>query len=349
MFFASDNTGPVHPKVLEAIAAANKGYTLPYGNDPITQTARDNVREVFDAPEAEVFFVTTGAAANSLILASWANPWSAIFCGRYAHIHDGEGNSPEAFSDGAKLTLVGAAEDKFTAAELDTSMSAWDPGHLNNAEPGPVSITQVAEWGTIYTLDEIRAIADVTHGHGQKLHMDGARFANAVVALGVSAAEMSWRAGVDAVTFGGTKNGLMGVETAVFFDPEKSWEFQRRRKRAAHLLSKSRYLAAQVSTYLENDLWLELATKANSSAARLCQGIAAFSDATIAFPCQANLVFAWMPRRVHRGMIDAGVQYYIERGQLQGEDPEELLLARFVCGCTTSIEDVDQFLDVLNN
>lgn len=346
MHFASDNTGPVHPKVLEALAHANAGYAMPYGADALTERAREKVREAFEAPEAEVFFVTTGAAANNLILASWSRPWSAVFCGRYAHLVDGEGNAPEAFSGGAKLWLVGAEDDKFTAGELADAIARWDPRHLNHSEPGPVSVTQVTEWGTLYQAGEIRAIADVAQAAGLRLHMDGARFANAAVALGLSAAEMSWKAGVDGLSFGATKNGALGVEVAILFDPEAAWELQRRQKRAAHLLSKTRYLAAQVEALLEGGLWRELAGRANGAAARLAGGLGEIGEARFAFPPEANMVFVWLPRRVHRRLHEAGARYYIERGRLDGADPEEPLLARLVCDWSTPEENVTRFLEI---
>ena len=178
------------------------------------------------------------------------------------------------------------------------------------------------------------------------MHLDGARFANAAVALDCSAADMTWRAGVDAVSFGGTKNGLMGVEAAVVFDGDKAVEFARRRKRAAHLFSKSRYLAAQMDAYLTDDLWRETARAANTATARLAKRFESVDGAKLAFTPQANMIYVWMPRTMHRRLNDAGVRYYIEQGRLEGEDPGEMLLGRFVCDWSTTEESVNRCLEI---
>ena len=218
---------------MEALARANDGYAMPYGNDPLTARAIEKVRDVFEAPDAAVFLVATGTAANSLCLATLSRPWDTVFCARFAHAHVDECNAPEFFAGGIKITTVGSEDDKFTADELEVAIAQWDPANIQNPAHGPVSITQVTQRGTLYSLDEIGAISRVAKSHGLALHLDGARFSNAAVALGCSAADMSWRAGVDAVSFGGTKNGLMGVEAAVIFDGDKAEEFARRRKRGA--------------------------------------------------------------------------------------------------------------------
>ena len=346
MNFASDNTGPVHPKVMEALARANDGYAMPYGNDPLTARAEEKVREIFEAPDAAVFLVATGTAANSLCLATLSQPWDTMFCARFAHTHVDECNAPEFFAGGIKITTVGAADDKFTAAELGSAIGAWDPQNIQNPALGPVSITQVTERGTLYSLSEIAEISRVAKAHESGFHLDGARFANAAVTLDCSAADMSWRLGVDAVSFGGTKNGLMGVEAAVIFDGDKAEEFARRRKRGAHLFSKSRFLAAQMDAYLTDDLWRETAAAANAATARLAVGLESIDGAEFAFKPQANMIYVWMPRAMHRRLTDAGASYYIEQGQLEGEDPSELLLGRLVCDWSTADNSVDQLLEV---
>lgn len=346
MKFASDNAGPVHPKVMESLAHANDGYAMPYGTDPLTARAEEKVREVFEAPDAAVYLVATGTAANSLCLATLSRPWDTVFCARFAHMHVDECNAPEFFAGGIKITTVGEADDKFTGAELETAIHFWDPANIQNPALGPVSVTQVTERGTVYSLEDISAISNVAKVHGLALHLDGARFANAAVALGCSAADMSWRAGVDAVSFGGTKNGLMGVEAAVIFDGDKAAELARRRKRGAHLFSKSRYLAAQIDAYLTDDLWLETATAANAAAARLAAGLEDVDGAEFAFKPQANMIYVWMPRSMHKRLTDAGVTYYIEQGKLEGADPAELLLGRLVCDWSTTEGNVDRLLDI---
>ncbi|MGI9393760.1 MAG: threonine aldolase family protein [Boseongicola sp.] len=346
MNFASDNAGPAHPKVLESLARANDGYAMPYGNDPLTARAEEKVRELFETPDAAVFLVATGTAANSLCLATLSQPWDTVFCARFAHAHVDECNSPEFFSGGIKITTVGGADDKFNASELEVAIGTWDPANIQNPAHGPVSITQVTERGTLYSLPEIDAISRVAKLHGLALHLDGARFANAVVALGCNAAEMSWRAGVDAVSFGGTKNGLMGVEAAVIFDGDLAEEFARRRKRGAHLFSKSRYLAAQMDAYLTDDLWRETATAANAAATRLAAGLESVDGAEFAFKPSANMIYVWMPRAMHRRLTEAGANYYIEQGKLEGDDPSELLLGRLVCDWSTSEDSVDRLLEI---
>jgi threonine aldolase len=212
----------------------------------------------------QVYLVATGTAANSLALSTLCEPWQTIFCSPVSHIHEDECNAPEFFS-GAKLTLVGDS-DKINPTELRKSIQAEESRGVHGPQRGPVSITQITEKGQVYTLSEINEITRIAREFKLPVHMDGARFANALVSLDCTAAEMTWKSGIDVVSFGGTKNGLMGVEGVIFFDPEKAWEFELRRKRAAHLFSKHRYLSAQMLAYLENDLWIELASKANKAA-----------------------------------------------------------------------------------
>ncbi len=345
MKFASDNNGPVHPKIMEALMRANEGAVPSYGADDLTAQAVEKVRDVFEAPDASVFLVPTGTAANALILGSLTKPWETIFCANFAHIHVDECHAPEAFTGGAKITPVGSDIDKFNADELKTAISAFNPDNMQQSGLGPVSATQVTERGTLYSLEEIAGIAEVCREAGVPLHLDGARFANAAAALGCSAAEMSWKAGVDAVSFGATKNGAMAVEAAVIFDPAKAVEFRRRQQRGALVFSKARYLAAQMDAYLTDGLWLETAAEANRLAAALESGIAGIDGVKFAFPRQANMIFVWMPRFVHRALMDAGAYYYIEAGKLQGDDPHEPLLGRLVCDWSVDEADIAKFID----
>ena len=346
MKFASDNNGIVHPKIMEAIMRANDGAAPAYGADAGTARAVEKVREVFEAPEASVFFLPTGTAANALILGSLTKPWETIFAANFAHIHVDECHAPEAFTSGAKITPVGEHIDKFNANELKTAISAFSPDNMQQSAHGPVSVTQVTERGTLYSLEELSAIADVCRDAGIPLHLDGARFGNAAAALGCSAAEMSWKLGVDAVSFGATKNGAMAVEAAVIFDPAKAVEFRRRQQRAALVFSKTRFLAAQMEAYLTDGLWLELAGEANRLAAQLEAGLNEVAGVRFAFRRQANMMFVWMPRYCHRALMDAGAYYYIEEGQLEGADPNEPLLGRLVCDWSVSEDAIAQFVDV---
>ena len=347
MNFASDNTGPVHPNVMAALIAANTGYALPYGGDDLTAQTIQNIRDLFEAPDAAVFLVSLGTAANSLILATLSQPWETVFCHTVAHIHEDECNAPEFYSGGTKLTLVPGPEAKMTAENLRRSILAEETRGVHGPQRGPVSLTQATERGTIYSLKEIQEISATAEEFGLPVHMDGARFANAVQSLGCSAAEMTWKSGVDAVTFGGTKNGLMAVEAVVFFNPKHAWEFELRRKRGAHLFSKHRFLAAQMQSYLAGDLWLDMAKKSNDASARLVQGLKQIPEVQIDFEPQANIIFAHWARAAHQRLHAAGAQYYVMAGDHTTGPSDELLPARLVTDWSTTPENIDKFLDIL--
>lgn len=347
MNFASDNTGPVHPNVMAALIAANTGYALPYGGDDLTAQTIQNIRDLFEAPDAAVFLVSLGTAANSLILATLSQPWETVFCHTVAHIHEDECNAPEFYSGGTKLTLVPGPEAKMTAENLRRSILAEETRGVHGPQRGPVSLTQATERGTIYSLKEIQEISATAKEFGLPVHMDGARFANAVQSLGCSAAEMTWKSGVDAVTFGGTKNGLMAVEAVIFFNPKHAWEFELRRKRGAHLFSKHRFLAAQMQSYLAGDLWLDMAKKSNDASARLVQGLKQIPEVQIDFEPQANIIFAQWARAAHQRLHAAGAQYYVMAGDHTTGPSNELLPARLVTDWSTTPENVDKFLDIL--
>jgi threonine aldolase len=347
MNFASDNTGPVHPNVMAALIAANTGYALPYGGDDLTAQTIQNIRDLFEAPDAAVFLVSLGTAANSLILATLSQPWETVFCHTVAHIHEDECNAPEFYSGGTKLTLVPGPEAKMTAENLRRSILAEETRGVHGPQRGPVSLTQATERGTIYSLKEIQEISATAEEFGLPVHMDGARFANAVQSLGCSAAEMTWKSGVDAVTFGGTKNGLMAVEAVIFFNPKHAWEFELRRKRGAHLFSKHRFLAAQMQSYLAGDLWLDMAKKSNDASARLVQGLKQIPEVQIDFEPQANIIFAHWARAAHQRLHAAGAQYYVMAGDHTTGPSDELLPARLVTDWSTTPENIDKFLDIL--
>lgn len=341
MFFASDNAGPTHPNIMARVVADNAGHQMPYGKDAVMEEVRAGLRRVFEAPEAEVFLVATGTAANALALACCCQPWQTVFCAKTSHIQQDECNAPEFYSGGAKLTLI-ETDDKMEPAALEAAIAGQTLGNVHGAQPGPVSITQVTERGSVYSLDEVRALTEVAKRHAVPVHLDGARFANAQAALGCSAAEMSWQSGVDVVSFGGTKNGCMGVEAVVFFDPSKAWEFELRRKRGAHLFSKHRYLSSQMAGYLADDLWLKTARMANDTAAYLAAGLRGKGAAFVHEP-QANMIFARWPRGVHQRLHKAGARYYLWDGTLEGPADEDIA-ARLVCDWSISRDQIDQFL-----
>lgn len=329
---------------MEAMLRANEGYRFGYGADAEMDRVRQGIRDLFEAPEAAVYLVATGTAANSIALGTLANPWDAIFCTKMSHINEDECNAPEFYS-GAKLTFVEDTNAKMTPDALRTAIEAEQTRGVHGPQRGPVSITQVTEKGTVYTLDEISALTAVAREFGLATHLDGARFANAIVTLGCTPAEMTWKAGIDCVCFGGTKNGLMGVEAVVFFDPKHAWEFELRRKRGAHLFSKHRYLSAQMVAYLEDNLWHDLATKANASGQRLAQGLQATNAVTFPYQPEANLMFFEMPRALHHKVQAAGAQYYL-MGDADG-DPDAPVLGRLVCDWSVGAEGVDAFLAAL--
>ncbi|MGB0799230.1 MAG: threonine aldolase family protein, partial [Planktomarina sp.] len=288
-----------------------------------------------------------GTAANSLILATLAQPWETVFCHRVAHIHEDECNAPEFYSGGTKLTLIDGPDAKMTAGNLRAAILAEETRGVHGPQRGPVSITQATERGTIYGLDEIQSISSVAREFGLPVHMDGARFANALVSLGCTAAEMTWKSGVDAVTFGGTKNGLMAVEAVVFFDPKHAWEFELRRKRAAHLFSKHRFLSAQMLSYLDGDLWVDMAQNSNAACARLARGLKQIPGVELQFEPRANIIFANWPRDAHQRLHNAGAQYYVMAGDHTQGPADEMLPARLVTDWSATDASVDRFLEVL--
>ncbi|MBJ3762572.1 low specificity L-threonine aldolase [Maribius pontilimi] len=345
MHFASDNTGPAHPQVMQALMDANDGYAMPYGVEEQMDRVRDRLRALFEAPDAAVYLVATGSACNALILATLGQPWQAIYCSEVAHIEEDECGAPEFFTGGAKLALVDAPDAMMVPGALRDRIARTDQGVVHGVQRGPVSLTTVTERGTVYGLDQIQALCGVAKDYGLPVHLDGARFANALVVGNHSPADMTWRAGVDAVSFGGTKNGLLGVEAAIFFNPAHAWEFELRRKRSGHLFSKHRYLSAQMLAYLQDDLWLDMARAANAACARLRDGLAKIDHVRLDHPSHANIVYCSFPRAAHVALKDAGAQFY-SMDTLDG-DGAQMVRARLVCDWSASDTDTDRFLDIL--
>ncbi len=347
MFFGSDNAAPAHPAVLDAIAKANQGYAPSYGADTVMDEVRDRIRAAFEAPEAAVYLVSTGTTANVLSLAVYTQPWQTIFCHRDAHVAVDECGAPEFYAGGAKLTLLDGPDGKFTAETLASAIGKTAQGFVHSVQRGPVSLTNVTECGTVYTPAEVAAISAAAHENGMAVHMDGARFANALVSTNASPADMTWRAGVDVLSFGGTKNGLMGVEAVILLDPAKAWEFELRRKRGGHLFSKHRYLSAQMQAYLTDGLWLDMARDANAMAARLEQGIIAAGGAMM-YPRQANILFAHLPRAIWQRAADAGAVFHLWPFDQSMTGPDdEILSARLVTSWCTTEGEIDSFLKVI--
>ncbi|MFN0113648.1 MAG: threonine aldolase family protein [Paracoccaceae bacterium] len=345
MNFASDNASGAAPEIVAAVAAANTGYAKSYGADALMDEVREEIRRVFEAPEAAVYLVTTGTAANALSIACLTQPWGAVFTHAGAHAETDECGAPEFFTGGAKIVRVPGAHGKIAPEALDAALRATPQGDVHSVQRGMVTLTNTTEAGTVYSAAEVAALCAVAKGYNIPVHMDGARFANALVSAGCTPAELTCKAGIDALSFGGSKNGCLGVEAVILFDPARAWEFELRRKRGGHLFSKHRYLSAQMAAYLRGGLWLKLAARANAMAARLSAGMAALPGGSLVHPTEANAVFAAWPRAGHRRAMAAGAAYYLSPADQPEEGPgDEALSARLVCSWCTTEADVDGFV-----
>lgn len=309
MNFASDNTAPVHPQVMAALEAANAAPSMPYGNDALSRDVEAKIAAIFERP-AKVFLVSTGTAANALSLAAMTPVWGSIYCHAAAHIEEDECGAPEFYTGGAKLVGLDGEHGKLAPADLDAALNAAGAGVVHHVQPAALSLTNATEAGTIYSPAEIAALSAIARKHGLKVHLDGARFANALVASNCTPAEATWKAGVDILSFGGTKNGCLAVEAIVVFDDALAATLAFRRKRAGHLFSKHRYLAAQMAGYLDGGLWLDLARQSNAVAAKLASGLAALPGAKLAHPVQANEVFVDLPEAAIAAIEQAGFAVY---------------------------------------
>jgi threonine aldolase len=310
--FASDNYAGICPEAWAALAEANHGHAVSYGDDEWTARAADLIRDVFET-HCEVFFVFGGTAANSLALASLGQSYHSVLCHELAHVETDECGAPEFFSNGMKVLLVPGANGKVDPAGIERMVKKRSDIHY--PKPRAVSLTQATEVGTVYTPDEVKAIWAVAKSLGLRMHMDGARFANAVVSLGVQPKEITWQAGVDVLCFGGTKNGTHVGDAVVFFDRDLAREFDYRCKQAGQLCSKMRFLAAPWVGLLQDGAWLRHAAHANAMAARLHELLAEIPEVKILFPRQANSVFADLPPHVIHALRQEGWKFYTFIGQ----------------------------------
>ena len=292
--FRSDNVAGAAPEVVDALALAARGTAAAYGGDDWTERLKAQVAALFET-EVAVFPVATGTAANSLALASMTPPFGAVYCHEEAHINVDECGAPELFTGGAKLVGLKGAAGKLTPDALDSSLAGAGIGVVHRVQPAALSLSQATEAGTVYTPAEVAALAEVANRAGLAVHMDGARFANAVARLGCTPAEMTWKAGVDVLSLGGTKGGCFAAEAVVVFNPALADDLGFLRKRGGHLLSKMRFVSAQMEAWLASGLWLRLARHANAMADRLAAGLAAVPGAEIAFPVEANELFVRLP------------------------------------------------------
>jgi threonine aldolase len=330
--FASDNYAGICPEAWKALEEANHGHSRSYGEDLYTARAADLLRELFET-NCQVFFVFNGTAANSLALASLCQSYHSILCSDIAHVETDECGAPEFFSNGTKVLLLQAVHGKIDPERIEHAVKRRTDLHFPKARA--VSVTQATEVGTVYSVDELHAIGRKCKALDQKLHMDGARFANAVASLSVAPKAITWQAGVDVLCFGGTKNGTHVGDAVVFFNSELADEFEYRCKQAGQLASKMRFLAAPWAGMLQNGAWLSYARRANECAQVLHDALAKLSEVKILFPRQANSVFAELPERVIRGMWERGWMFYTFIGQGG---------CRFMCSWDTTEQDVRDFV-----
>ena len=342
MKFASDNAHGAHPAILQALVDCNDGAVGSYGADPVTARAEAAYREVLDAPDAVVRFVATGTAANALVCAQLSPSYGRIYCHQTAHIHLDECAAPEFFSHGAKLVPIAGEQGRIAPADLAQAIRIGAAGGLNDGANAMVSITNATEWGTCYTPGDVADIVHVAHEAGLPVHMDGARLANAVAGLGCALPDLL--RGVDALSFGGTKNGALAAEAVVFFDPAHAKGFDYRRKQSGHVFSKQRYLAAQMLALLQDDLWLRLAGHANACATRLGQVVQQAGGSLIA-PVQANEVFARIPFEAHERARAHGATYHLWQDSPPAKD--QPVAVRLVTSWATTDQDVAAFLDLM--
>ena len=332
--FSSDNTAGASPRVMAAMVACNAGQAASYGADSVSARVAQRFCEIFER-EVDVLLVSTGSAANALGLAVLMPPWGGVLAHPLSHVNSDECGAPEFFTAGAKLVGVEGASAKLDPAAL-ARHARRDPADVHRIQPACASITQATEVGSVYTLDELRVIGDTCREAGLRLHMDGARFANALVALGCTPAEMTWKAGVDVLAFGATKNGVIGAEAIVLFDRSLAQETGYRRKRGGHLSSKMRFLAAQMEAYLDDDLWLANARHANAMAARLAGGLRTLPGVAVHEGADANILFCTLSEPLIQGLLADGFSFYHGRWA-QG-------VVRLVTSFATTEADVDTLL-----
>jgi len=334
--YRSDNTGRAAPEILDAIMRANTGTALGYGADEWTARLQERFSELFET-RVRVFPVATGTAANALSLAAVGPSWGLVYCSEAAHINTAEANASGFFGGGLKLVPVAGQHGRVDPDAFARSLAAIQPGQLHRGQPAAVNITQASDLGTVYSLDEIRAIAGTAKTRGLKVQMDGARFANALARLGCSPAEMSWRADVDILSFGATKNGGALCDAIVVFNPELADGLAVQLRRAGQVWSKMRFASAQLMAYIENGLWLRLAAASNAAAARIASGIEGLPGLRLVAPVEVNEIFLELPGAAMDALERDGFQFY----------RRSATLARFVCRFDTSEVEADALIDSL--
>ena len=331
--FASDNNSGIHPDILKAVQEANTGHAVGYGADPWTNSAEEAFRREFGG-DVRVFFVFLGTAANVLSLNALTRPYHSVICAKSAHINVDECGAPERFL-GCKILSFPTPDGKLRPGDVRPALH--DLGNEHHNQPRVISITQCTELGTLYRPEEVKALSDLAHEHGMFLHMDGARIANAAAALGLSLAETTRECGVDVLSFGGTKNGMMYGEAVVFFRPEPAEEFRFIRKQGMQLASKMRYISAQFTALLTGDLWLQNARNANAMARILAEEATEIPGVHLTRPVETNAVFARIPARAVAALQ---AQYFFYVWNPEPADSPEV---RWMCSFDTTEEDVRAF------
>lgn len=346
MYFASDNGTGASEKILAALNdAMRSGPMSSYGADPLTQSLTKEFSALFEH-EVEVFLLTSGTAANALAIAHVTPPWGAVFAHEEAHIVTSECGAPEFFS-GARMVALPGSNGKLNAQVLQSTIASMRIEDPHGVRPACISVTNLSESGTLYLPQEIQAISTIARQGGMKLHLDGARFANAVVASGYSPAELSWKSGVDVMSLGATKNGALAAEAVIFFDTALAKDFKYRRMRAGHLISKHRFIAAQFLAWLKDSHWLELAAHANAQAKKLAEGLAN-AGIELAFPCEGNEILAYLPSEFITTLRTNNVMFYEWTSRNSAiRQPENTQLTRFVCAFNTPEEDIDDFIKLI--
>ena len=349
MYFASDNWAGASEPIMNALMRHKDGYEPAYGDGPICESIEQRFQEIFET-DCSVFVVGTGTAANALALSALTGPAGTVFCHKEAHIRVDECGAPEFLTSGARMWGLDGKHGKLSQEALQIGFQEVPHGVVHHGQPSAISLTQATEIGTLYSVEEITQLSAQAKDNGLAVHMDGARFANALVTLGVTPAEMTWKAGVDVLSFGATKNGAWCAEAVVFFNKDYAKDFIYRRKRAGQLFSKMRFAAAQFEGYFENDHWLDNARHSNAMAARLVKGLEAMDHTRVAWPSGSNEVFAIVPKQAAQKATAAGAVFY--DWPSFGLDPEECpgedeVLLRLVSSFSTTTEEVDQFLDCL--
>ncbi len=334
--FRSDNTGRAAPPILDAMIEANRGTALGYGADAWTAVVQERFSELFETA-VRVFPVATGTAANALALAALGPSWGLVYCSAAAHINTSEANAAGFFGGGIKLVPVAGSYGKIAADSLAETLATVAPGQPHRGQPSAVSLTQASDFGAVYTIDEIGAIGEVAKAHGLRMHIDGARFANAVARLQCRPSELTWRTGVDLMSFGATKNGGALCDAIVAFRPDLADGLGVQLRRAGQVWSKMRFASAQLLAYLEDGLWLDLARASNAIAARIADGLSAIAGARLIAPVEANAIFLELPSAAMDALERDGFQFY-RRGQH---------LARFVCRFDTTEAEADALLVAL--